>query len=130
MKQGPKANKAKFLSLVKRLTKQQESDQKAKRDKRRLLRKVNRAINLLHEAQGSKGYVVIYRTTLTDLDWIRSGYLAKMFFGGHRNLPICLNYGLNFVPNAFSPKSGVSISDLDLKALEWILERLEIQLLN
>ena len=130
MKQGPKANKAKFLSLVKRLTKQQESDQKAKRDKRRLLRKVNRAVNLLHKAQGSKGYVVIYRTTLTDLDWIRSGDLAKMFFGGHRNLSICLNNGLNFVPNAFSPKSGTSMSDLDLKALEWILERLEIQLLN
>lgn len=122
--------KQEFLKLVTRQAKAEIEKLKAKRQQRRLVTKIRNRVNELSALQGQKDYATICRSQLTSLDWINNKTLAAALFGSSGKLVILSLEGSNFIPNAFSPKFGVSICEMDLNGLEWILRLLELELLD
>lgn len=122
--------KQEFLKLVTKQVKSEIERLKIKRQHRRLVTKIRNRVDELSALQGQKEYATICRSQLTCLDWINNKNLAAALFGSSGNLRIFSLDGSNFIPNAFSPKFGVSICEMDLDGLEWILSLLELELLD
>lgn len=122
--------KQNFLRLVAEQAKSEIERLKAKRRHRRLVVKIRNRVNELMPLQGQKHYVAICRSQLTSLDWTNKKDLATALFGASGNLVILSLDGSNFIPNEFPPKFGVSMSEMNLDGLEWILSLLELELLE